>query len=175
MSGGLQIGAGRSTPGVSRKKPTFARAWAASVPALDAPPGLAPSVSFMRALHDRYPEVTIRYDRRPQRRCFVLWEKTRTGHWVVIKDVPRGMGIDRRIIDYLNLCDMAKSPSVQAIINKVDQRAAELKRKRVERSKRKHQVDWDHIMWAATKDAAEAESYPMGVFSQVPGSYNEPS
>ena len=92
------------------------------------------------------------WDRRPFRRCFVLWEKTRTGHWVVIKD-------------YLALCDIASKPGIKSVLAAIDKREDERKARKAPVSN----CDWDKVMWAAKKDMSEAESYPMGIHVQVPG------
>ena len=105
------------------------------------------------------------WDRRPFRRCFVLWEKTSKGTMVAIKDVPKAMGWDMRIFDYLALCDIASKPGMQAVLDAIDKREDARK----ERNAPVSNCDWDKVLWAAKKDAAEAESYPMGVHVQVPG------
>ena len=105
------------------------------------------------------------WDRRPFRRCFVLWEKTRHGHMVVLKDVPRAMGWDQRLLDYLALCDIASKPGIKSVLAAIDKREDERKARKAPVSN----CDWDKVMWAAKKDMSEAESYPMGIHVQVPG------
>ena len=151
----------------SRRLSGYERAWAQSVPAEQAPLGLAPSAFFLRGLLERYPEVMLRWDRRPRRQCFVLWEKTRRGDWVVIKDVPKGHPLDQRLYDYLALCDLAQHGGIQNILNEVDERfEAGKEAKKVRDGAGK--TDWDKIMWAGKRDLREAESTPYGLFGQVP-------
>ena len=143
------------------------KAWANSVPASKAPPGVAPSGSFLRTLKERFPTVQVRWDRRPRRRCFVLWEKTRSNRWEIIQDIPTGSPLDQRVIDHLTLCSMAAQPGMQAIISAVDEQQSKMVKKRTDKS-RKHECDWDRVLWAARREARDALSVPMGVFSQVP-------
>ena len=105
------------------------------------------------------------WDRRPFRRCFVLWEKTRHGHMVVLKDVPKARGGDQRLLDYLALCDIASKPGIKSVLAAIDKREDERKSRKSPVSN----CDWDKVMWAAKKDMSEAESYPMGIHVQVPG------
>ena len=142
--------------------------WANSVPALDAPLGFAPSAPFMQRLAERFPTVSLRWDKRPNRRCFVLWEKTRSGRMAVIQDLPKGVIPDQRVIDHLTLCELATKPGYQSIINAVDQQSAKMTEER-KRKAQKKECDWDRVLWAARKEARDKLSVPMGVFSQVPG------
>ena len=142
------------------------KAWDASVPAIDAPPGFAPSQAFMRSLSDRFPEVHVRWDNRPRRGCFVLWEKTRSGRWAIIQDVPKGHPLDNRVLDHLTLCRLAQQPGIQSIIERCDETFESKRQAKIEKET-KHKTDWDKVMWHAKKLARDELSTPTGVFSQV--------
>jgi len=150
-----------------KRQRSYARAWAHSVPALSAPVGVAPSPVILRRIADCYPMVQIRWDWRPRRRTFVLWEKSTAGDWVVIQDIPRGHPIDQRIIDHLALCDMAMHGG-QGIIDAVDAMGEKVRRERIAEGRRFAATDWDRILWAAQKDAVERDSVPYNVRTNVP-------
>ena len=151
-----------------RKSERTPISWANSVPALEAPPGFAPSVPFMQRLAERFPTVSLRWDKRPNRRCFVLWEETRSGKMVVIQDLPKGTSPDQRVLDHLALCELATKPGYQSIINAVDQQSAKMTEERKRKSQKK-ECDWDRVRWTGRKEARDKLSVPMGVFVQVPG------
>lgn len=146
-----------------RVRRDYGKAWSGSVPAEQAPSDLAPKASFMRLLSDRYPTVAVRYDPRPSRRCFVLWEHTRAGDWVVISDIPSGVPLEKTF-DYLALCDLAKQPSFQKILEDMDAR----EEARLNEERPPDKTDHERILWAARKAYGEEMSRPMAIQSVVP-------
>jgi hypothetical protein len=138
---------------------TREQAWRASVSCEHAPCGLAPDPVFLRKLSDLFPTVVIRWDKRPSRQCFVMWENTKSEGWIVIQDLPKGTRLDQRVLDHLILCDMSTQPGMQSIIDKVDAEDERIKMEPINNST----TDWDRVMWGAQKDFADATGRPMGV------------
>ena len=93
----------------------------------------------------------------------MLWEHTRAGDWVIISDIPTGVPLDK-IFDNLALCDLAKHPSFQKVLEDMDAREeARLKAERPPDS-----TDHERILWAARKAYGEEMSRPMAIQSAVP-------
>lgn len=151
---------------MARVRRDYRKAWAASVFIDQAPAVIQPPPSFWRELSTRFPEIVVRFT--PERQCVTLWEKTRAGDLVVIQDLPKGQPLDRRVIDHLALCDIARHPGVQAVIDAVDAQAEKVAAEVAYESRRRNAPDTERVLWAARKDLSEATGMPLGVRVQVP-------